>query len=298
MPRLIVNADDFGLTPGVNQAVVDLHVAGALTSATLMAAAPFFAQAATLAQQHPTLGVGCHVVLLDGVPLSPPEKISTLLDRDVSLPAFRSTLGNFVRDLLLRRVDPQHIYTEAVAQIRHLQTHGIPVTHVDTHKHTHMFPQVLEPVLRAAWDCGVRAIRNPFEPRWCTHSTPGASTLRRIEVHTLHTLRSRFVKQTHQQGLATTDGSLGVLATGTLDATAIRAILKNLPEGTWELVCHPAYVDAELRAAHTRLIESRQVEIDALLETLSPIPTSSIAPVIAKLSQIHFGELLSSINAG
>lgn len=293
MPRLIVNADDFGLTPGVNQAVVDLHVAGALTSATLMAAAPYFSQAVALAKQHSTLGVGCHVVLLDGVPLSPPAEISTLLDHNASLPAFRSTLGHFVRDLLLGRIESRHIYIETAAQIRHLQAHGVTVTHVDTHKHTHMFPQVLEPVLRAARDCGVCAIRNPFEPGWSTRRTPHASTLRRMEVRVLHTLHSQFVKQAHRHELATTDGSLGVLATGTLDAQSIRAILKNIPEGTWELVCHPAYVDAQLREARTRLIESRQVETDALKETLSRGAASSTSSAFAGLARIHFGDLLS-----
>src|ERR1700729_307855 len=71
--RLILNADDFGLTAGINRAIGELHAAGALTSATLMANGPAFDDAVRVASAHPTLGVGCHVVLTDGAPVSPPE---------------------------------------------------------------------------------------------------------------------------------------------------------------------------------------------------------------------------------
>ncbi len=282
MRSLIVNADDFGFTPGINQAVMALHQAGALTSATLMAAASSFAEAVELARQHPTLGVGCHIVLVDGRPVSPPETISTLLDAEMDAenpePAFRPTLGRFVRDLLLGRIDPQHIETEATAQMQRLQTAGLTVTHCDTHKHTHMFPRVLEPVLRATQRCGVRRIRNPFEPAWSVQATPQAGglrrgVLRRMEVRILGALRQQFLAKVRAHAMVTTAGCLGVLATGTLDAATLHAILDKMPEGTsediLELVCHPAYVDAELRAARTRLQDSRRVEVEALLATLA-----------------------------
>ncbi len=287
---MIVNADDFGLTPGVNQAVVELHQTGALTSATLMANAPCFEQAVALSTQHPALGIGCHIVLVDGTPVSRPDEISTLLDPQSPAPAFRASLGHFVRDLLLGRIQARHIQLEAEAQIRRLQAHGLAVTHCDTHKHTHMFPRVLEPVLQAVRACNVRAIRNPFEPAWSILKTPGASVVRRLEVQFLHTLHSHFSSKVRALGLATTDGSLGVLATGTLDGTTIQSILKFLPEGTWELVCHPAYVDAELRATRTRLIDSREVELDALRTTLS-----GDLGDFSSLPRIHFGDLVTNL---
>ncbi|MGC9292586.1 MAG: ChbG/HpnK family deacetylase [Acidobacteriaceae bacterium] len=291
MRRLIVNADDFGLAPGVNRAVIELHRAGALTSATLMAVAPSFAEAVVLAKENPRLGVGCHIVLVDGAPLSPPEGIASLLDPGSAVPAFRPTLGHFVRDLMLGRIHPQHILVEATAQVQRLQASGLALTHVDTHKHTHIFPRVLAPVLRAAQACGVRRIRNPFEPEWSIAATPQAGRLRRMEVRVLRTMRRRFLSHVNAAGMATTDGCLGVLATGMLDAASIGPILAHMPPGTWELLCHPAYVDAELRAAHTRLVGSRATELQALLATLACATEKDTAAGGVDMQRIHFGDL-------
>ena len=291
MRRLIVNADDFGLTPGVNRAVIELHRASALTSATLMAVAPSFAEAVDLAKENPRLGIGCHIVLVDGAPLSPPGEIPSLLDPESPVPAFRPTLGGFVRDLVLGRIHPQHILVEATAQVQRLQASGLALTHVDTHKHTHIFPRVLAPVLQAARACGVRRIRNPFEPEWSVRATPQAGKLRWLEVRLLHKLWRGFLSHVNAAEMSTTDGCLGVLATGTLDANTIDSILSPMPPGTWELLCHPAYVDAELRAAHTRLVGSRATELQALLATLACATEKDAAAEGADMQRIHFGDL-------
>lgn len=285
MRRLIVNADDFGLTRGINRAVVDLHQQGALSSATLMAAAPRFAEAVEMAQQHPKLGVGCHVVLVDGTPVADPALIPTLVAAATANhpPAFRPVLGAFVRDLSLGRIQPEHIEREAAAQISRLQQAGISVTHVDTHKHTHMFPAVLDGVLRAAAACGVRAVRNPFEPAWSLAATPKSGFVRKLQVRCLNSFRRNFWRQVRERGFSTTDGCIGVLATGTLDEAALGSILRAMPKGTWELVCHPAYMDEELRGTRTRLKDSRIVESRAL-ESLPSILADDI-------EQIEFGQL-------
>jgi predicted glycoside hydrolase/deacetylase ChbG (UPF0249 family) len=183
--RLIVNADDFGLTGGINRAAIELHELGGLGSVTLMAAAPRFDEAVALAKQHPLLGVGCHIVLVDGAPVADPS----LLD---SPGQFRQTLGVFVRDLALGRIARGDMEREATAQILRLQQAGIAVTHIDTHKHTHMFPRVLDAVTRAANACGVAAIRNPFEPAWSVAATPNAGALRRLQVQMLGGFRGHF----------------------------------------------------------------------------------------------------------
>jgi chitin disaccharide deacetylase len=284
---LIVNADDFGLTPGVNQSVLELHRGGALTSATLMAAADYSAKAAAAAAGCPTLGIGCHIVLVDGQPTLPRDSIPAL-----TLPSgtFRPTLGAFVRDLLRASIPEAEIENEAVAQIRSLQSAGIHVTHLDTHKHTHMFPRVLRPLLRAAVLCGVGAIRNPYEPDWALHATPHAPVLRRLQVRMLRTQQQEFLKLTQRSGIATTSGAIGVLATGTLDAAAIQALLAAMPDGTWELVCHPGYVDEDLNRVQTRLRESRVVEHAALLETIPKILSTH-----PRIRAIHFGQLREHI---
>lgn len=282
MTRLILNADDFGLTPGVNQSVLDLNRARALTSSTLMAAAPRTAEAAAAAAKSPGLGVGCHVVLVDGEPALPSGRIPALAPSG----SFRSSLGAFARDLIRGRIPASEIEAEAVAQVRRLQSSGVHVTHLDTHKHTHMFPRVLRPLLCAALQCGVRAIRNPFEPDWALRATPGAPALRRVQVRLLRTQKRAFLRLTEEAGLSTTDGAIGVLATGTLNARTLQSLLAAMPAGTWELICHPGYPDEELKQTRTRLRESRAVEHAALLAIVPPFLQAH-----PEVAPIHFGQL-------
>ena len=268
MKRLIINADDFGLAPGINRAVVELQHAGALTSTTLMAAAPYFSPAIYLAFAQPALAVGCHIVLVDGVPVLRTDEVPSLLDprRRPSL-SLRTTVGAFVRDLLRGRIREQEIEAEAIAQIRRIQSSGLTVSHIDSHKHIHAFPAVLRPLLRAAQHCRVKCVRNPFEPLWSLRATPGGGW-RRAQVHAMRSQRRAFLKLTGQHGMLTTDGAIGVLATGSLDETVLRDLLKAMPPGTWELVCHPGYCDRALEETRTRLLASRDVEHAALLAVI------------------------------
>jgi hopanoid biosynthesis associated protein HpnK len=266
--RLIVNADDFGLTGGVNRAVAELHQAGALTSATLMARAGATDEAIRYAAKTPSLGVGCHVVLVDGSPVLPLSEIPTLVDSRTG--RFFGTLSGFLSRALTGRIKETEIEAEAAAQIALLQESGLRLTHVDTHKHTHMFPGVLRPVLRAARGAGIRAIRNPFEPLWSRRLARNAAFVRRMEVSLLSRLKSSFRHMVAEEGLMTTDGAIGVLSTGTLNAEEIRTLLECMPGGTWELVTHPGYNDAELARAGTRLLGSREIERQALAMIAAP----------------------------
>lgn len=248
------------MTSGINRAVVELHDAGVLTSATLMARAAATDPAIELAKRAPELGVGCHVVLVDGQAILP--ELPTLAPGG----NFAATLGTFVRKVFSGAIRGEEMEREARAQIELLQKRGVRLTHIDTHKHTHMFPQVLRPVLRAARGCGIRAARNPFEPQWSIAATPGAPLVRRMEVRVLRTFESQFRRIVAEEGFTTTDGAIGVLATGTLDAGTIASLLRALPAiGTYELVTHPGYNDAELAGVRTRLLGSRDVERQALM---------------------------------
>lgn len=265
---------------------MELRRANALSSATLMAASMQFGQAVSFAGQLPFLGVGCHVVLVDGTPTLPPSQIPSLMDASTdtlstNAPRFRPKLSTFVTDLLRGRISDAEIETEATAQIRKLQQAKIHVTHLDTHKHTHMFPRVLRPLLRAALACGVKAIRNPFEPNWSLNATANAGHVRKMQVRLLRSQSTAFSQEVTRAGLLTTDGAIGVLATGTLDTQTIRNLLAAMPDGTWELVCHPGYNDADLQQHPTRLLASRDVERDALLATIPK----------ANVELIHFGQL-------
>lgn len=263
MPRLIVNADDFGIAPGVNRAILELHAAEVLTSATLMAQAPATEEAVKMALAMPSLGVGCHVVLVDGKPTSNPGSIPSLIDRATS--ELHPTVGSFLKRLYTARIRGSEIEAEAAAQIAQLQSYGLRLTHIDTHKHLHMFPPVLRAVLRAAKAAGIRAIRNPFEPIWSVNATPQAPDLRRAQVLLLRRFERTFRRIVAQEGFVTTDGVIGVVATGTLEIASLHALISAMPEGTFEFVSHPGYRDETLARVRTRLRESREIERNALM---------------------------------
>lgn len=268
MRRLIINADDFGLTAGVNRAIVEAHERGVVTSATLMANGQAFAEAVDLAQSQPRLSVGCHIVLVDGAPVLGKTQVHSLV-RDggatAGAPRFREGIAKFAALAWLGRLQADEIEAEATAQIRKLQSAGIAVTHLDSHKHTHLFPQVLRPLLRAAKVCGVRAIRNPFErPRGSQLAARPGLWPRWTEVRILRSLARQFRQAAQAAGIITPDGTIAIVATGSLDDRLLRLMVGNLPDGTWELVCHPGYHDADLQRVHTRLRESREQELRIL----------------------------------
>ena len=288
--QLIVNADDFGLTPGINQAILELHQAGVLTSATLMATGPAFEHAVALARAHPTLGVGCHLVFTDGLPVSHPDSIPTLLGADGK--HFRPSLYDFAQAVLRKTIREQDLAREAQAQIQKLQRAGLDVTHVDTHKHTHLFPAVLEPVLHIAHRCGVHALRNPFEPAWSRQLAP-ASIMRRLQLGFLRRFEAGFHQQVEQASFLTSHGTLGIAATGTLTRAMLHELLSDLSkrrdhdsDQTFELCCHPGHLDPALEATSTRLRASREVEYRALLHV---VPTLLAHPEAPRLT--HFGNL-------
>jgi len=287
-PRLIINADDFGLTPGINRAIIELHQAGVLTSATLMATGPAFDDAVALALANPTLGVGCHLVLVDGMPLSHAESIPTLLGGDGK--TFRASAMDFAQAALRGTIRPEDIARETLAQIQKLQRAGIDVTHIDSHKHTHLFPAVASTVFHIANRCGVPSIRNPIEPRW---SSSMAQTLaRRMWLRVFEQFAGSFQTLTREarNGELIPEGTLGMAATGTIDDATLRQMLDCLvaehPKSTYEMLCHPGYNDADLDRQDTKLRASREVEYAALLEV---IPEYSRTPDGVEL--IHYGSL-------
>jgi predicted glycoside hydrolase/deacetylase ChbG (UPF0249 family) len=273
--RLIVNADDLGMTAGINRAIVEGCEKGIITSATLMATSDAFddavARVSDLKARKPAFGVGCHIVLLDGEPLLPPNQVASLLETTANGRGrpLRSNLNDFARAALTGKLKPEEIEAEADAQFRRIQATGLELTHFDCHKHSHMFPSVLGPLLRAAKARGLRAVRNPFEKLF---SLPLDRLLRRpklwarfAQMSALSTMfAASFRREVEKVGLRTTDGSVGVLVTGVLDQPLFSCIVESLPEGTWELVCHPGYHDADLDRHGTRLRQSRDQELTVI----------------------------------
>jgi predicted glycoside hydrolase/deacetylase ChbG (UPF0249 family) len=256
--RLIVNADDFGLSPGVNRGILHGHQQGLITSASLMANADAFADAAALALTAPTLSIGCHVTLTSAVPAFPANELPALAPNG----RMRPSPAGFLQRAVRGRIPAAELAAEMAAQIRRIQTTGIRVTHVDTHQHLHLFPAVLRPLLEAARGCGIRAVRNPFTPlqpmafahmRRPTRSASAALfPPRPVE---------SFRRAVADAGMTSTDGTLILFRPS---VRLLDSILACLPEGTWELVCHPGYCDAGLGRVKTRLREGRARELELL----------------------------------
>ena len=294
MRRLIVNADDFGIASGVNRGVVEGHQNGVVTSATLMACGARFDEAVALAAQARKLSVGCHVVLVDGSPMLAGPRVSSLVVANSGFALrFRESLVSFALLAATGRLDQQQIEAEITAQIQKLQAAGISVSHLDSHKHTHMFPVVLKSMLGAARKCGVRAIRNPFEPLIFANVRHWK---RQFQLRILRGYRATFRKELAESGMFTPDGCIGMAATGGLTVATFQALIENLPEGTWEFVSHPGYNDADLNQVKTRLRHSREKELAILTsdsvkqllhrERIELISYHDLAPVMGAAPEV------------
>lgn len=243
---LVVNADDFGFTRDVNQGILEGHRRGILTSTTLMANGAAFDHAVRLALENPTLDVGCHLVLVGGRSLLPPHE---------ALPA---SLAALVRALAAGRLRPCH---EFRAQVEKILAAGVRPTHLDTHKHTHLLPPVLEAVARISREYGIRWVRRPFDLPLGARGAPFAL---RLASRALGLPRGWFHRKLNAAGCATTDHFAGLQMTGRFGTAELVALIRGLPPGSTELMCHPGHCGEELQAARTRLKQSRARELEAL----------------------------------
>ena len=228
---------------------MEAHRHGILTATTLMANGGAFEDAVRLARENPTLDIGAHLVLVGGKSLAAPGK---------ALPA---SVPRLLAAIAARKI---HLYDELAAQVRAIQAAGIAVTHLDTHKHTHLAPPVLEAVGRIAEEFGIRWVRRPFDVP-ITSARGGASWLTRATSDSLRVVRSRFQAALVRHGCRTTDHFAGFQITGRLETGGLARLLQALPEGLTELMCHPGKCGEELRRARTRLKESRARELAALV---------------------------------
>jgi predicted glycoside hydrolase/deacetylase ChbG (UPF0249 family) len=201
------------------------------------------------------------VLLVDARPLLAGGAIPSLVLDGGGEAQFPPNLLDLACRALLRRLDPHEVEAEITAQIRKLERAGIQVSHLDSHKHTHLFPAVFRPMLRAASKCGIRAIRNPFEPLFAAGMRHWK---RRFQLGILSSYGKGFRRALAEAGLRSPDGCIGVVASGGLDSAGFRSLIENLPAGTWEFVVHPGYNDSELASIRTRLRGSRETELALL----------------------------------
>jgi hopanoid biosynthesis associated protein HpnK len=267
MKQLILNADDFGMTRGVNEGIVRAHRDGVLTSATLMANGLAFDDAVQKAAENPKLGIGCHLVLVGGKSVAPAEKVPSLVDSQGNLP---DSLALFVGRVSAGMIKTGEIERELKAQIQKIQSAGIILSHLDSHKHTHAHPRVMEVVGKIAQEFGITKIRRPVEnlrDSWETTRGDAQGVSKQIvAAGAVRVVASRFEAIAEKYQLTCPDHFLGLAMTGQLGPAALCRMAEAVEEGSTEIMLHPGICDADLAASGSRLQQQRQNELDGLLD--------------------------------
>jgi hopanoid biosynthesis associated protein HpnK len=273
LKRLIVNADDLGLTPGVNRGILQAFQDGIVTSASLIVTGSAFEEAVAFARQNPELDVGLHLTLVEERAVLRREVLPTLVDDTGRLPR---TSGEFLRRAFLGRISWDEVEREIAAQIARFQKTGLRLSHVDGHQHLHMFPPVFQIVRRLTRGMDHVWIRNPAGP-W--RRSPGARMGRWLKQLGLNLicLSARGLRGPSVPRMP--DGMYGFEVSGCLNRSVLGEILREIPDGLYELVCHPGEDDADTRTQYSHWGYRWAEELEALTapETRAVLKEQGIA---------------------
>jgi len=231
--RLIVTADDFGASPEVNDAVEQAHRDGILTAASLMVAGDAAADAVARAHALPTLGIGLHIVLVEGRPLLPADRIPALVDATGN---FRTDMARAGVTIFASPAARRQLAAEVEAQFAAFAATGLVLDHVNAHKHFHLHPTIAGTILKVGTRYGMRAARAPIEPRRLLRQVDGSETGSRIETVWARLVRARL----RRSGMLVPDQVFGLAWSGAMTADRVRGILERLPDGLTEIYTHPA----------------------------------------------------------
>jgi predicted glycoside hydrolase/deacetylase ChbG (UPF0249 family) len=269
--NLIVNADDLGWTEGVNRGIAEAHRNGIVTSTSLLANGAAFVLGVEMARVTPGLAVGVHLNLSDGAPTAPPELVTSLVNDDGM---FEGGPENLLLRIARRALETEEVAIEWDAQIQKIRGAGIEPKHLDGHKHVHMLPGLFPIALRLAKRHGIGAVRVSHEESSLRSAlstgdqqNAGMVMKQGVQARGLKLLARDAREMAKRAGIVTADYFCGIAQTGELTREGVAQLLKSLPEGTTELMCHPGYVDGELEKSATRLQDSRRIEIEILTDT-------------------------------
>ena len=236
--RLRVTADDFGFTPGVTDGILEAHEKGIVTHTSIMAGGLDFDRAVALSRERPALGVGIHLTLTWGNPLSSPSSIPSLVGPEGKL----VSLGEILKRFLLGRLDRGEVAREWEAQIQRVTRSGISPTHIDSHHHLHLLPGLLPLAAQGAHKYHVPWLRRPAEAIWQGFSSHPALVKRVI--FRILALRP--------WPLPTSDAFRGLSLQGRRDyAARLTRTIRGLPQGTTEIMVHPGQPDTLLEEEDT-----------------------------------------------
>jgi len=227
LPRIIINADDFGLHPSVNDGVEQAHREGLVTSASVMTLGPALADAARRARALPALDLGLHWTL-------------------VGLPGLPPTFADFFREYARGRFPAQDLAARLRSQLNTaISTHRLDVSHIDSHQHLHAFPPLMRVLCRVAQEYQIPCVRLPQDGPALARVSAG----RRAQAAALRALclLSRSLIQNH--GLRTTDHFAGMAVSGHLTGDVLAEYIRRARPGSTEIVCHPGTDNQSLSRA-------------------------------------------------
>lgn len=263
MKCLIVNADDFGYTRGVNEGIIRAFRHGVVSSTTIMANAAAFDHAVALSRENPGLGVGCHLVLIGGKALTPAHEIPTLVDSAGNLP---SVLPELTQKLTSGAVREEDVERELRAQIKKALDAGVQVTHLDSHHHMHRHPVVMKAALKLAVEFRILRVRNPFEDLWrlALPHVAGVHVWRSYHRSMPAVLKNAiaFRRLCRSHGVTTPEH---FLIAGPRQRPRFLELMRAARHGSSELMCHPGYYDGEFQNAEDDAMKrERETELEIL----------------------------------
>ncbi|MBI4595555.1 MAG: hopanoid biosynthesis-associated protein HpnK [Candidatus Tectomicrobia bacterium] len=238
MKKLIITGDDFGLALPVNEAIEEAHVNGILTAASLMVGARAAADAVERAHRLPSLGVGLHLVLVEGLPILPPESIPDLIGSDGEFSSHRVRAGiNFFFKPGVRR----QLAAEIRSQFQAFRTTNLPLDHVNSHNHMHLHPTVLSIILKVGKEFGLKTIRVPYEPLLPSWLASRKGLFRKL-VSWLFLSPWIFLlhRRLRRAQLRSNKFVFGMNDSGNMQLLHLLRFLHCLPEGVSEIYFHPA----------------------------------------------------------
>ncbi|MCP2604920.1 ChbG/HpnK family deacetylase [Candidatus Aminicenantes bacterium AH-873-B07] len=261
MKRLIVNADDFGLTSGINKGIIIAHRKGILTSATLIPNMHAFKEAVELAKENKFLGIGIHLNIIRGKPVSIPQKVESLLNNKGHF----LTIYPFLKKLVLGKIKFEEVEYEFRAQIEKVLKEDIKVTHFDSEKHIHSIPKIMGIIIKLAKEYKIPRIR--FINEYCL----SFDIVRFLKSIFISLLNRKTKKNIINSGILIPDRFYGICESGKMNIEKLRKIISNLSFGITEIMTHPGIIDKEYKKIEQEygsyyLKKERECELQALID--------------------------------
>lgn len=244
MLKLIVNADDLGLTEKINEGIVYAYKKGILKSSSIVANGAAFNNAINLLKENSFLDIGVHLTLVEEKPLLPLAHVSSLISEDNK---FHKNANIFIKNLMLRRINLDEVKKELDCQIQKILDYGIKISHLDSHQHLHVLPQIIKIATGFAEKYKIPFIRYP-EEKLKFYMFSKVINLNRIVKMQVLNLFCRIVKK---EIVSRTDHFAGFFMGGNLTRQNLKILIENLPaKGTCELMCHPGFQDSKTKYSH------------------------------------------------